>query len=157
MARSLLNNLQLQVPHALASQVFKTAFWMRKHLAVTWTRTWIWSTSPSVRNLDLGPLLPSEKATTVKTTRRWTNKDGKKKWQGTRNLKGTQYFACTIELDKLCCSRDARLALIVVSCMSMRQYTWRFASNVVQLFAGFGEERHFESLPPVPRSPSWSK
>ena len=45
----------------------------------------------------------------------------------------------------------------IMSCISIRQYTWRFASNVVQLFAGFGEERHFESLPPVPRSPSCSK
>ena len=85
----------------LASQVFKTAFWMRKHLALTWKRTWIWSTSPRVRNLDLGPLLPSEKSTTVKTTRRWTNKDGKKKWQGTRALKGTQYFARIMDLDTI--------------------------------------------------------
>ena len=71
------------------SKFFKTAFWMRKHLALTWKRTWFWSTSRRIENLDLGPLLPEEKQTTVKTTKRW-KQDGKTKWQGTKALKGTQ-------------------------------------------------------------------
>ena len=56
---------------ALSTKIFKASFWMRKHLALTWKRTWMW-------------------ATTVKTTNRTKGKDGKTKWQGNRNLKGTQ-------------------------------------------------------------------
>ena len=52
----------------------------------------MWSTSKSVEDLDLGPLLPSEKKTDVQTTKRWVGKDGKKKWQGNDKLKGTQYL-----------------------------------------------------------------
>ena len=53
------------------TQVFKCAFWMRKHLAMTWKRTWVWSTSKRIRELDLGPMTAEEKVTTVKTTKRW--------------------------------------------------------------------------------------
>ncbi len=73
----------------LESELYKCAFWMRKHMAMTWKRTWLWSTSWRIRDLDLGPLLPSERVTQVKTTKRW-KKDGKTKWQGTKALKGTQ-------------------------------------------------------------------
>lgn len=72
-----------------AAEMYKTAFWMRKHLSFTWKRTWYWSTSPSIKNLDLGPMTASEKVTSVKTTKRWVA-DGKKKWQGTKDLKATQ-------------------------------------------------------------------
>jgi hypothetical protein len=44
-----------------------------------------------VEELDLGPLLPHERVTKVKTTKRWTE-NGKKKWQGTTALKGTQHL-----------------------------------------------------------------
>ena len=74
------------------SKVFKTSFWMRKHLAATWKRTWVWSTSERIRALDLGRLLPTERETKVKTTVRKRDKDGKMKWQGSRALKGTQHF-----------------------------------------------------------------
>ena len=80
------------LPHELidhASKFFKTAFWMRKHLALTWKRTWFWSTSSRIQNLDLGPMLPKEKETTVQTTKRW-KENGKTKWQGTKDLRGTQ-------------------------------------------------------------------
>jgi hypothetical protein len=65
---------------------------MRKHLAATWKRTWLWSTSSRIRALDLGQLLPSERKTLVKTTIRKKGRDGKVKWQGSRALKGTQHF-----------------------------------------------------------------
>ena len=75
-----------------AIKVFKVAFWMRKHLAMTWKRTWIWGTSNRIASLDLGPLLKSEKPMTVKTTIRKKNKHGEVKWQGSKALKDTQYF-----------------------------------------------------------------
>ena len=81
----------------LESEMYKTSFWMRKHMSMTWKRTWLWSTSWRVRDLDLGPLLPSEKVTLVKTTKRW-KKDGKTKWQGTGALKGTQWSVFEIRV-----------------------------------------------------------
>lgn len=78
------------------------AFWLwglqgelldEKHKALTWKRTWIWSTSPIIQRLDLGCLTAEERPTTVKTTTSWTDpKTGKKKFQGNRHLKGTQYL-----------------------------------------------------------------
>ena len=75
---------------ALSTKIFKASFWMRKHLALTWKRTWMWANSKLIEQLGLGPLQPSERLTTVKTTKRTKGKDGKTKWQGNRNLKGTQ-------------------------------------------------------------------
>ena len=73
-----------------STKIFKASFWMRKHLALTWKRTWMWANSNRIEQLDLGPLSPSERVTTVETTKRTKGKDGKTKWQGNRNLKGTQ-------------------------------------------------------------------
>lgn len=72
------------------AKMYKTAFWMKKHGGMTWKRTWMWGSSPHIECLDLGPLLPAEKPTEVRTTKTWIDKDGKKRWQGTDQLKGTQ-------------------------------------------------------------------
>ena len=77
----------------LLAKMWKVAFWMKKHGAPTWKRTWVWGSSRSIAALDLGPLLPSERKSEVKTTKTWVGKDGKKKWQGSENLKATQFFA----------------------------------------------------------------
>ena len=65
---------------------------MRKHLSKTLKRTWIWSTSHRIAKLDLGPLLPSEQVTKVKTTIRKKDKNGQVKWQGSKDLKATQHL-----------------------------------------------------------------
>ena len=65
---------------------------MRKHLSKTLKRTWIWATSNRIATLDLGPLLPSERVTKVKTTIRKKNKNGEVKWQGSKDLKATQHL-----------------------------------------------------------------
>lgn len=76
---------------SLPCQVFKVSFWMRKHAALTWKRTWVWCTSDIIQRLDLGPLNTEERVCQVKTTKQWVcPKTGKKKFQGNRNLKGTQ-------------------------------------------------------------------
>ena len=71
------------------TKTYKVAMWMRKFLSPTLKRTWLWSTSPAIRALDRGPLLPSEKTSTVQTTNR-SVKNGKKQWCGNKNLKPTQ-------------------------------------------------------------------
>ena len=83
--------LQLLLGH---TKIFKVAFWMRKHLSMTLKRTWVWSTSQRVAKLDLGALSPRERVTKVKTTIRKRNKDGEMKWQGSKDLKSTQYLDC---------------------------------------------------------------
>lgn len=67
-------------------------------MALTWKRTWVWANSSWIRELDLGPLLPAERPTTVKTTKRKKTADGKVKWQGTAQLKGTQFFDCILKV-----------------------------------------------------------
>ncbi|CAK9102213.1 unnamed protein product [Durusdinium trenchii] len=99
--------------------MYKTAFWMKKHGGMTWKRTWMWGSSPHIECLDLGPLLPAEKPTEVRTTKTWIDKDGKKRWQGTDQLKGTQ------------------------------RYTYRFAANVIRLVPHFIAAKPYEALPPV--------
>jgi hypothetical protein len=42
-----------------------------------------------------------------------------------------------------------KLCFVGVSCGLLRQYTYRFARNLIQLFPGMVEEKHHESLPPV--------
>ena len=75
------------------NEVYKVAFWMRKHKAMTWKRTWVWSTSPSIAELDLGPMLPHERVCDVQTTVQWKDGSGRKRFQGNANLKTTQYLA----------------------------------------------------------------
>ncbi|CAK9090383.1 Uncharacterized protein SCF082_LOCUS42631 [Durusdinium trenchii] len=71
--------------------MYKIQFWMRKHLALTWKRTWVWSSSRRIRALDLGPMTASERSCSVQTTKRY-KKEGKQKWHGTKALKQTQEY-----------------------------------------------------------------
>ena len=60
---------------------------------MTWKRTCIWSTSPQIASLDLGPMTSAERACEVRTTTQTTNPaTGKKQWQGNKNLKHTQHL-----------------------------------------------------------------
>lgn len=55
----------------------------------------MWSTSRRIAALDLGTLTKDERPSEVQTTKTWVDGSGKKKWQGTSDLKGTQSFNCT--------------------------------------------------------------
>ena len=81
-----------------SSKMFKVAFWMKKHLSLTWKRTWMWSQSRLIEELDLGALSPSEKTCEVRTAKTWVDSKGKKRWQGTRELKGTQQLDYMVRL-----------------------------------------------------------
>ena len=72
------------------AETYKVAMWMRKFRSFTWKRTWLWSTSPEIYKLDLGPMTSSERKTTCTTTVRSVNKDGKACWTANANLKPTQ-------------------------------------------------------------------
>ena len=72
------------------AETYKVAMWMRKFRSFTWKRTWLWSTSPEIYKLDLGPMTSSERKTTCTTTVRSVNGDGKACWTANANLKPTQ-------------------------------------------------------------------
>ena len=75
------------------AQVYKQGFYMRKHGDLSWKPTWTWSVSPSIADLDLGPLTREERKGGMPTTKKWLARDGKKRFQGNCNLKQTQYLA----------------------------------------------------------------
>ena len=97
----------------MLAETYKTAFWMRKHLAMTWKRTWVWSTSPRIASLDLGAMTPEERVTSVRTTKRWRTRDGDIKWQGTAELKATQQLDVNfnININILASGKKASLVL----------------------------------------------
>ena len=74
----------------IKAETYKVAMWMRKFRSFTWKRTWLWSTSPEIYRLDLGPMTSSERQTECSTTVRSINKDGKACWTANENLKPTQ-------------------------------------------------------------------
>ena len=65
---------------------------MRKFKAMTWKRTWLWSSSPHIEKLNLGPMTPEERVCEIKTTTSSVDKEGKKRFSGNKNLKGTQHL-----------------------------------------------------------------
>lgn len=72
------------------SETYKIAFWMRKYGAMSFKRTWIWSCSKRIQELDLGPLTPDEKKGCVQTTNRYVDKSGRTRFQGNAHLKRSQ-------------------------------------------------------------------
>ena len=119
------------------AEVYKVAFWMRKHHAMTFKRTWIWSLSTRISNLDLGRMSPQERVTHVRTAKHYKDKNGKWKWKGTKALKETQCFRLCYKLKFVCF-------------LELRQYTFRFARNLIQLFPGFVGDKPYAALPPAP-------
>jgi hypothetical protein len=152
------------------TKIFKIAFWMRKHLSKTLKRTWICSTSNRIAKLDLGPLLPWERVTKVKTTIRKKDKNGQVKWQGSKDLKATQHLDSTMmnwfSFFKLNCFPFIWSPLIGMvywvlckwsSLLWTRQYTWRFARHMVELFPKFIEDEPHKLLPADSSQQMWTQ
>ena len=87
------------------TKFYKTSFFMKKHMSLTWKPTWLWSTSSRIRELDLGPLTAEERRKSeVETTVRYVGKDGKRRFKGTAALKGTQ---CAGSIMSVSCDPEA--------------------------------------------------
>ncbi|CAL1136134.1 unnamed protein product, partial [Cladocopium goreaui] len=71
---------------------YKIAFWMRKYSSLSWKRTWVWSSTPLIRALDLGPLTEQERFTSRPTTTRYKDAKGKTRFKGNTNLKRSQQY-----------------------------------------------------------------
>lgn len=135
-------------PCMFTTKMFKIAFWMKKHLSMTWKRTWFWSTSKRISSLDLGQLLPSERTSSVKTTKQTIGKNGKRQWQGTKALKGTQCFDCRYTSWMRSLNKPNIWSCAVY--IDLRRYTYRFARNLVQLFPSMLEDNPHQLLPQAP-------
>ena len=72
------------------SKTYKIGFWMRKYASMSWKRTWVWSSSSRIHELDLGPLTTDEKNESKTLTTRYRDSKGKVKFQGNSSLKGSQ-------------------------------------------------------------------
>ena len=78
------------VGRAWTTKTYKTSFWMRKYGALSFKRTWVWSSSKRIASLDQGPLSEAEKKGCVQTTSKYRDKAGKLRFQGDSNLKRSQ-------------------------------------------------------------------
>ena len=75
----------------IAAKIFKQSFWMMKFGGRSPKRTTVWGNSCMVKILDQGRLSARERdAKTVNTCKSWIDGDGRKCYQGTSELKGTQ-------------------------------------------------------------------
>ena len=74
-----------------AAQVYLQTFWMKAFGAKTPKRTVVYSNTPQIKMLDSGKMTRSSLSSDIKTTRAYVSKDGKKRFAGNENLKGTQF------------------------------------------------------------------
>ena len=75
------------------TKTYKVAFWMRKYGSLSWKRTWVWSSSDTIKALDLGSLTKNEKQTSGTLTTRYKDSTGKTRFKGNRHLKTSQQLA----------------------------------------------------------------
>lgn len=85
-------------------KVYQAAWWMASYGGLTPKRHIAWSNSPTVQVLDLGTLLKEVRERLSKhrcqSSRTYVSKSGRKRFVGTKFLKGTQMLA-TNELLKV--------------------------------------------------------
>ena len=78
------------VLHIHPGQVYYQSFWMKWFRHPTPKRTTVYSSSPLIKELDMGPLTRNHLTPEVQTTDRYQNGSGKARFKGNKNLKGTQ-------------------------------------------------------------------
>ena len=78
------------------TQVFFQTFWMRSFGSPTPKRTVVYSNSPKIKMLDAGPMRKGELRSNIRTTKQYLGKDGRKRFAGNENLKGTQSLGSNV-------------------------------------------------------------
>mmetsp|Transcript_40679 Transcript_40679/g.63947 ORF Transcript_40679/g.63947 Transcript_40679/m.63947 type:complete len:346 (-) Transcript_40679:30-1067(-) len=102
----------VRVLEDLGLKVYYQSFWMKWFRHPTPKRTTVYSSSPLIKELDMGPLTRNHLTPEVQTTDRYQNGSGKARFKGNKNLKGTQL------------------------------YTWKYAAKIVDLgFKSVHQER----------------
>ena len=75
--------------------LYKQALWMKHWGHMCLKRTLLWSTSPKISKLNLGPIQKGQHKSLVKTAEKYKDKQGKDRYKGTgKALKGTQFLDC---------------------------------------------------------------
>lgn len=77
-------------------QVFYQTFWMKAYGSATPKRTIVYSNTSHVKMLDCGQLTRAQLASTVRTTKQYVSKAGRKRFAGNANLKGTQFLVWSV-------------------------------------------------------------
>lgn len=72
------------------AEVYQVFFWMRAWGHTTPKRTFCLSSASEIGQLDAGPMPRSKLYTGVETTKKYVSKEGKKRFCGSEQLKGTQ-------------------------------------------------------------------
>ena len=75
------------------AQVFYQDFWMKAWGHVTPKRTYVLSNTHLIKSLDSGAMKRKELHSEVSTTDRYESQDGRKRFKGNANLKGTQFLS----------------------------------------------------------------
>ena len=103
----------------LASGLYRQAFWMKHYGHMCLKRTLVWSISPAILLLDLGPVIKGIHKSEVKTALKYIDKSGKTRYKGNgKTLKGTQSFSYNRES--------------VLDCFGIpREFSLKYVSSVV--------------------------
>lgn len=78
-----------------ASGMFRQALWMKHFGHLCLKRTLLWSLSPAIRYLDLGPIRKGQHKSMVQTAIKYQDRSGKTRYKGAgATLKNTQFLVC---------------------------------------------------------------
>lgn len=78
----------------LTAKIYKQLFWMRAFLHPTPKRTVLYSNTTWISNLSFaGKMKKADLETTVKTTDKYVDSQGKTRFKGNSNLRSTQHLA----------------------------------------------------------------
>ena len=108
--------------------MFRQALWLGLFKHQSPKRTLLWSTSRAVGLFNLGTLTKHNYRCKVSTSKRYKDKHGRVRYQGSDALKGTQYLGLP-DLSEVYSHHSGSLVLKHVS---LRQYTPKFAGAVVK-------------------------
>ena len=96
-------------------QVFKQKFWMRHWGHPNPKHSIMWGTTPLIRVLHLGQLIGSQRRSTYKCAKAYVDKQGRRRFQGTKDLKRSGLLGCA---SCKSCSMVHACMVYVYSCMS---------------------------------------
>ena len=74
-----------------ASEVFRCGWWMSRYGAGSPKRQYAWSNGSAIKRLDIGWKRMKNK---IETVRQYMDKQGKKRWHGTKALSHTESLSC---------------------------------------------------------------
>lgn len=72
--------------------LYRQALWMKLYGHACLKRTLLWSTSPMISMMDLGKIQKKKHRSLITTARKYLDKDGRKRYHGTRALKRTEFL-----------------------------------------------------------------